>query len=121
MSNIPILADRISAMRWGLVAEAILQCPGAKVLARDIATENLADEISRLEPEVVILGSLESLRRGPDFTEQLARPGSVRRIISLFEDGRSGQLSEWQLSTSSVSDLSIASLCAAIAGKGSDG
>jgi len=116
MPHISILADRIPAMRWGLVAEAISLCPGADVVARDVPTGDLIDAVGLWHPDVVILGAPETLARGAEFAELLGPPGRTRRIITLFDRERVGQIREWRRSVSIVEHLSITSLCATICG-----
>lgn len=116
MPQISILSDRMPAMRWGLVAEAIALCPGANVVARDVPTCDLVEAVGLWHPDIVILGAPETLARGSEFAELLASPGKTRRIITLFDQERVGQVREWRRSVSVVEHLSITSLCATIRG-----
>ncbi|TIX49641.1 hypothetical protein [Alteraurantiacibacter aquimixticola] len=116
MEEVRVLADSILPMRWGLVAEAIDQCPQTRIVAHGISPEGIPAAIEQHRPQVVILGSQESLSRGNDFAETLGHLVSVRRVITLFDRGGVAQLREWRQSINTIEELSIESLCAAIRG-----
>ena len=113
---VTILADRIPPFQWSLIEEALARCSHASVVAKDVPAQELSHAIGRHSPDVLILGSPETLRHAA-VQDWLDGTGHKRRIIALQDGLRIMQLSEWRLVVKTLAGASIDTLCAAIEGR----
>ncbi|RKF14898.1 hypothetical protein D6850_08490 [Roseovarius spongiae] len=105
-------------MHWTLVKEAIARCENAKVVAHDVAPENMETALRNHAPDVLILGAQVAPAQRALLEDWLQGGWSRRKVITLFDDPSLGELREWRLVVESLTDISLNSLCTAIQGRG---
>lgn len=112
-----VIADRIAAMQWAVIKEAVEQCVDVRIVASGVAPDELAEALTQHDPDILILGNRESEDALDVVNRWMLSHLPSKRVLTLFDGPGDLRLSEWRLSDRTLTNLSISALCQAIEGR----
>lgn len=112
--HLDLLIDRMSPIPRAIVQAFIDSCPEAAVIADNVAPDELARTVELSKPDAVILGNLDHMPDEREIAGLVGAPEARRRVVTLFGPDRGARLHEWRVGVTVMTELSLASLRAAL-------
>ena len=114
VTQLRVVLDTMPAMLADIVRGVALAVPGT-IVAEAVATDRLVATVSRLRPDIVIVGGSTVLLEDPASLDALLCGGGRRvRVIALSIDGRNARLHDLRPHVTVLDDLSSAALLGAM-------